>query len=67
MSFTIDKEIEEIGNPVYAISQLKEKRIITKIMLDLPDFLEFIRDNKGLSISDHEADGFTKMKKFMNL
>ncbi len=63
----LDKEIEEIGNPVYAISQLKEKRIITKIMLDLPDFLEFIRDNKGLSISDHEADGFTKMKKFMNL
>lgn len=63
----LDKEIEEIGSPMYAITQIKEKRIVQKILLDMPEFLEFIRDNKGISFSEHVANNFTDMISFMRL
>lgn len=63
----LDKEIEEIGNPMYAITQIKEKRIVQKILLDMPEFLEFIRDNKGISFSEHVANNFSDMILFMKL
>lgn len=63
----LDKKIKEIGNPIYAISQIKENKIIQKILLDLPDFLEFIRDHKGLSISEHEAENFKSIMSFINV
>lgn len=63
----LDKEIEEIGNPMYAITQIKEKRIVQKILLDMPEFLEFIRDNKGISFSEHIANSFVDMISFMKL
>ena len=61
----LDKEIEEIGNSIYAINQIKEKKIIQKILLDLPDFLEFVRDNKGLSLAEHIENDFSDMIAFM--
>lgn len=63
----LDMEIEEIGNPMYAIAQIKEKRIVQKILLDLPEFLEFIRDNKGISLSEHIERSFEDMISFMKL
>lgn len=63
----LDSEIEEIGNSIYAINQIKEKKIIQKILLDLPDFLEFLRDNKGLSLTEHLEKGFADMISFMEL
>lgn len=63
----LDKQIEEIGEPVHAISQIKEKAIVQRILLDLPSFLEFIRDNKGLTISEHNNEGFKSMISFMNM
>ena len=63
----LQREIEEIGNPVYAISQIKEVRILEKILLDLSDFLEFVRDNKGLSISEHTEENFASMLSFMGI
>lgn len=63
----LEREIEEIGNPVYAISQIKEVKILEKILLDLSDFLEFIRDNKGLSISEHTEENFASMLSFMGI
>lgn len=63
----LDKEIEEIGNPMYAIAQIKEKRIVQKILLDMPEFLEFVRDNKGIPFSEHVANGFVDMISFMKL
>ena len=63
----LEKEIEEIGNPVYAISQIKEMKILEKILLDLSDFLEFIRDNKGLSISEHTEENYASMLSFMGI
>ena len=67
MDKELDSEIEEIGNSIYAINQIKEKKIIQKILLDLPDFLEFVRDNKGLSLAEHLENGFTDMILFMEL
>lgn len=63
----LDREIEEIGNPTYAITQIKEKRIVQKILLDMPEFLEFVRDNKGISFSEQVANGFADMISFMKL
>ena len=63
----IDEKIEEIGNPMYALSQIKEKRIIQKILLDMPEFLDFIRDNKGIPFSEHVANNFKDMISFMKL
>lgn len=67
MDKELDSEIEEIGNSIYAINQIKEKKIIQKILLDLPDFLEFVRDNKGLSLTEHLENDFADMISFMEL
>lgn len=67
MDKEFDSEIEEIGNSIYAINQIKEKKIIQKILIDLPDFLEFVRDNKGLSLTEHLGNGFADMISFMEL
>ena len=64
---SLDKQIEEIGDSVYAISQIKEKSIIHRILLDLPSFFDFIRDNKGLTISEHENEGFKSILSFMSM
>lgn len=63
----LETEIEEIGNPTHAIAQIKEKRIVQKILLDMPEFLEFIRDNKGISLSEHIENNFLDMVTFMKL
>lgn len=63
----LESEIEEIGNPMHAILQIKEKQIVQRILLDMPEFLEFIRDNKGLSLSEHIEKEFADMISFMGL
>ena len=63
----LEIEIEEIGDPMHAILQIKEKQIVQKILLDMPEFLEFIRDNKGLTLSEHIEKGFEDMISFMGL
>ena len=63
----LEEEIEEIGNAMYAIAQIKERRIVQKILLDLPEFLEFIRDNKGITLSEHIENNFSDMISFMKL
>lgn len=63
----LDKEIEEIGNPIYSIAQIKEKRIVQKILLDLLEFLEFIRDNKGITLTEHLERNCADMLTFMKL
>ena len=57
--------IEGLGDPTYAIAQIKEKRIVQKILIDLPQFFEFIKDNKGLSLSEHLEEDFESIIKFM--
>ena len=52
---------------MHAILQIKRKTNCTKILLDMPEFLEFIRDNKGLTLSDILKKGFEDMISFMGL
>lgn len=63
----LENEIEEIGNPMHAILQIKEKQIVQKILIDMPEFLEYIRDNKGVPLSVHIERGFADMISFMQL
>ena len=63
----IQYQIDEIGDPVLAINQIKEKKIIQKIQLDLPEFLEFLRDSNGLTLETHISQGFSSMVSFMGL
>ena len=61
----LQSQIDEIGDPAYAISQIKEKRIIAKILLDLPELLEFVRDYRGLPLSTHISEDFSSIVDFM--
>lgn len=61
----LSKQINDIGDPAYAIAQIKEQRVVKKILLDLPEFLEFIRDRKGLPLKQHIENGFSDIIKFM--
>lgn len=67
----IEKELQssiaKIGNPTYAITQIKEQKIVQKILLDLPEFFEFVRDNKGLPLKAHISEDFKSIISFMNL
>ena len=61
----LQAQIDAIGDPAHAIDQSKEKRILQKILLDLPELLGFIRDNNGFSLEKHLSDDFNSMLHFM--
>lgn len=63
----IQQQIDEIGDTVSAINQIKEMKIVKKILLELPDFLDFIRDSKGLPLSTHVAENYASMSSFMKV
>ena len=63
----LQAQIEAIGDDVYAVHQIKEKGIIQRILLDLPEFFEFIKDNKGVPLTEHIEKGFSDIIDFMSL
>lgn len=63
----LQARIDEIGDPTYAISQIKEKKIVQKILLDLPDFFDFVRDNNGPPLTMHLSEDFKRILSFMGL
>lgn len=63
----LQRQIDELGDPTYAITQIKEKKVVQKILLDLPEFIEYVRDSKGLPLSEHLENEFSEMRKFMNI
>ena len=63
----LQSQIDEIGDPTRAIHQIKEKSIVQRILLDLPEFLEFIKDVKGLSLTEHIENSFSDIVGFMNI
>lgn len=63
----LQEQIEALGDPTRAIHQIKEKRIVQRILLDLPEFMEFIKDAKGLPLSEHIDTEFKDIVKFMGL
>ena len=63
----LQARIDKIGDPTYAISQIKEKKIVQKILLDLPDFFDFVRDNNGPPLTMHLSEDFKSILSFMGL
>lgn len=63
----LQDQIDALGDPTRAIHQIKEKRIVQRILLDLPEFMEFIKDAKGLPLSEHIESEFKDILKFMGL
>lgn len=61
----LQEQIEALGDPTRAIHQIKEKRIVQRILLDLPEFMEFIKDAKGIPLSEHVVSGFKDIIKFL--
>lgn len=63
----LQRQIEAIGDTTRAIHQIKEKRVVQRILLDVPEFMEFLKDAKGLPLSEHIEKGFSDILNFMNL
>ena len=63
----LQNSIDEIGQPEFAINQIKSKRQVTRILLDLPAFLEYLRDIKGLSLTQHIEENFKSLLTFMDI
>ena len=61
----LQEQIEALGDPTRAIHQIKEKSIVQRILLDLPEFMEFIKDAKGIPLSEHVDSGFKDIIKFL--
>lgn len=64
---SLQAQIDEIGNPTRAIQQIKEMSIIQRILLDLPEFMEFIKDAKGVPLTEHINNKFKEILEFMKL
>ena len=63
----LQKQIDQIGKSTLAIQQIKEQRIVQKIQLDLPELLEFVKDSKGLSLTEHIEDNFQSLISFIGI
>ena len=63
----LQSQIDDIGDPTYALSQIKEMGIVKRILLDLPEFFDFVSDNKGLPLETHISEGFSSMLRYMRL
>ena len=63
----LQKQIDDLGDPTYALTQIKEKSHIQKILLDLPEFIEFVRDSKSIPLAEHLETDFSEIMSIMNL
>lgn len=63
----LQEQIEALGDPTRAIYQIKEKRIVQRILLDLPEFMEFIKYAKGLPLSDYIESGYKDILRFLGI
>ena len=61
----LQTQINAIGDPTYAIGQIKEMGMVKRILLDLPEFLSFVKDSNGLPLSTHISEDFQSMLRFM--
>lgn len=50
--------IKKIADPVLSIEQSKELKIIQKIQLDLPEFMAYLKEHKGLGLSELNDSNF---------
>lgn len=60
-STKLKQQIEKINDPILSIEDAKELKIITKIQLDLPDFLTYLREHNGISFSKLMQSNFQEI------
>ena len=60
-------EIDTIQDLTYATNLINEQKMLRRISSDIPEFMEFLRDCKSLSLSEHIENKFSEMIKFMGI
>lgn len=63
----LESQIKEIDDPVFSLNQAKELQIVKRIQMDLSDFLSYILDAKGLSLSEHISNNFENFLSIVSL
>lgn len=63
----LQRQIDAIKETTHALQQIKEKSIVQKILLDLPEFMSFLKDAKGVSLTEHINKDFIDVLKFMGI
>ncbi len=57
----LENQIASIASPVLSIEQAKELKIVSKILLDLPDFMAYLQEHNGISFSKLKESGFQEI------
>lgn len=52
---------------IYVTNIINEQKMLRRILSDISEFMEFFRDCKGLSLSEHIENKFSEMIKFMGI
>lgn len=61
----VDEQIQQIGEPMYAMMQLNNKSRIVKIQLELQEFFRYIADARGLALEEHINSEFREIRRFL--
>lgn len=59
----VDMQIQQIGEPMYAMMQINNKSRIVKIQLELQEFFEYIADVRGLALEEHINSEFREIRR----
>ena len=61
----VDKQIQQIGEPMYAMMQINNKSKIVKIQLELQEFFGYIADARGLALEEHINSEFREIRRYL--
>lgn len=61
----VDKQIQQIGEPMYAMMQINNKSRIVKIQLELQEFFRYIADARGLTLEEHINSEFREIRSLL--
>ena len=61
----VDKQIQQIGEPMYAMIQINNKSKIVKIQLELQEFFGYIADARGLALEEHINSEFREIRRYL--
>ena len=59
----VDMQIQQIGEPMYAMMQINNKSRIVKIQLELQEFFKYIADARGLALKEHISSEFREIRR----
>ena len=63
----IQSQIDEIADITHATNYVEEKKHIQRILLDLPDFLKFIREHNSLTLKTHKSEAYSRMLGYLGI